>query len=176
MTGSTAEDLWVQWWCNPWHWAHPAWQNRFAQAHGLSIDVCTALLNSRHAVFLHTMGIEPSQPPPPDEATLRWLSLTPSQRDHALALAQCICFAPGERDDPEGQWCRALTKALRPSVWLMPETADARALLGAWLGPACWSRLRLAWAPGEVADNPSQAPDGKLQTLWQAILWRVTAG
>ncbi|RMT49575.1 Type III secretion protein HrpD [Pseudomonas syringae pv. solidagae] len=130
---------------------------------------------SRHGVFLQSVGIMPSQPPMPAEPVLNWLALTPVQRDQALDLAQRICFSRNESDAHDGQWCWALTKALRPGVWLELEHEDARLLLGAWLGPEYWPRLRLAWAPDEVADSTCSAPENKLQTLWQAVLWRVTA-
>lgn len=175
MTSLTAEDRWVRWWCNPWDWAHPAWQSRFAGSVGLSTRACEALMASRHGVFLQSVGIDPSQPPMAAEPVLRWLELSALQRDRALALAQCICFAQTESDGADGQWCWAVTRALRPGTWLYPESDDVRPLLGAWLGAACWSRLRLAWAPGDVAERPAQAPENKLQTLWQAILWRVMA-
>jgi len=175
MMGATAEDQWVHWWCNPWRWAHPAWQSRFADVCGLSISDCDALLTSRHGMFLQSLGIEPAQPPAPTESMSRWLALTASQRDRALELARCICFAQSEAEGADGQWCRGLTKALRPAVWLQADSQDERLLLGAWLGPDCWSRARLFWAPGEVAESLCDVPQNKLQTLWQAVLWRITA-
>ncbi|POQ05791.1 type III secretion protein [Pseudomonas syringae pv. avii] len=175
MMSLSAEDHWVHWWCNPWQWAHSQWHDRFASARGLSVSDCDALMASRHGVFLQSLGIDPAQPPAPAEPVLRWLALTPSQREQAISLAQCICFSRNESDGPDGQWCWGLTKALRPGVWLEFEHEDARLLLGAWLGPQYWSRLRLEWPPNEVPDTPGKAPENKLQALWQAIMWRVTA-
>ncbi len=175
MMERAAEDHCVHWWCNPWQWAHPDWQSRFAAECGLTVEECDALMVSRHSVFLQRMGIAPSQPPTPAEPLLNWLALTPAQRDQALDLAQRICFSRNESDGADGAWCWALTKALRPGVWLDQESEDARLLLGAWLGPEYWPRLRLAWAPDAVADRPCEAPENKLRTLWQAVLWRVTA-
>nr|WP_288913858.1 type III secretion protein [uncultured Pseudomonas sp.] len=173
MKSPAAEDLWVRWWCNPWDWAHPAWQERFASSAGASIDACDALMVSRHGAFVQSVGIDPSQPPIIAESVLRWLTLTSSQRDRALALAQQICFTQTERDGADGRWCWAVTRGLRPGAWLKSQSHDARLVLGAWLGPPYWSRLRLAWPPDEVAESPVQAPENKLQTLWQAVLWRV---
>ncbi|KPX06184.1 hypothetical protein [Pseudomonas savastanoi] len=169
-----AEDHWVQWWCNPWQFAHPDWQSRFALNCGLTLSDCDGLIASRHSVFWQSVGIEPDQPPMPAEPVLRWLALTPLQREQALDLARRICFCRNESDGADGQWCWALTKALRPGVWLELANEDPRLLLGAWLGPEYWSRLRLAWAPDELPDTPCEAPENKLQTMWQAILWRVT--
>jgi hypothetical protein len=171
----SADELWVRWWCNPWQWAHPTWRNRFVEASGLPLRDCEALLASRHGVFLQSVGISPSQPPLATEPVLCWLTLTPSQREQALDLAQRICYSRNETDGPDGPWCWALTKALRPGVWLDFQNEDARLLLGAWLGAECWPRLRLAWPLDGVADSPAQAPEHKLKTLWQAVLWRVTA-
>ncbi|KAA8712118.1 hypothetical protein [Pseudomonas cannabina] len=171
---STAEDHWVSWWCNPWQWAHPAWRSRFAEGCGLSVSDCDALMTSRHGLFLQAMGIEPTQPPAPTEVLSRWLALTVSQQDHALDLARRVCFAK-EAEGADGQWCQGLAKALRPAMWLQPDSQDERLLLGAWLGPDYWPRVRLFWAPGEVAESLCDVPQNKLQTLWQAILWRITA-
>ncbi|KAA8695939.1 Type III secretion protein HrpD [Pseudomonas caricapapayae] len=171
----TVEALWVRWWCNPWSWAHPVRQHRFAESCGLTVGECDALMACRHSVFLESVGIAPAQPAVADTAVLDWLTLTPVQREQAIGLAQLICFTRYESDGPDGPWCWALAKALRPAVWLPADVYDARLLLGAWLGSQHWSRLRLAWPPGEVADVPCEAPENKLQTLWRAILWRVTA-
>ncbi|MCI3944152.1 type III secretion protein [Pseudomonas syringae] len=170
-----ADERWVDWWCNPWQWAHPAWRNRFADASGLSMGECDALMATRHGAFLQSLGIAPGQPPVASEPILHWLSLTPRQREQAIALAQRICYSRNEADGPDGSWCLGFSKALRPEAWLDFRHEDARLLLGAWLGPEYWPRLRLAWPPGEVGDSPVQAPENKLRTLWQAVLWRVTA-
>ncbi|KPY37656.1 MULTISPECIES: hypothetical protein [Pseudomonas syringae group] len=174
MTGSTAQDLWVHWWCNPWRWAHPSWQQRFAEQQGIPMQACDSLMSSRHTVFLKSVGIEPSQPPEPVEPLMSWIALSPAQRDKALVLAQLICFSRTETEGVDGQWCWGLTKALRPGVWLAPEVVDIRTVLGAWLGYAYWSRLRLAWPTEAVIDDLCEAPDNKLQTLWQAVMWRIS--
>ncbi len=59
MMERAAEDHWVHWWCNPWQWAHPDWQSRFAAECGLTVEECDALMVSRHSVFLQRMGIAP---------------------------------------------------------------------------------------------------------------------
>lgn len=180
MTRLDSLEKWVQWWCCPWHWAHPQWKGQFAASCGLSIRDCESLMGSRHVEFLQSAGVAPSQPPPePSENLLLWLALRPAHRELALALAQRICFAPRDlpapADDSDMLWCQRLAKALRPGLWLDPEVTDARPLLGAWLGEGCWSRLRLAWAPGEVAESFGLMPANKLQTLWHAVLWRLAS-
>lgn len=170
---------WVSWWCCTWHWAHPAWQAQMLSDQGLEADACAAVARSRQADLLASLGIIPSQPPAPDADVLLWLSLSAEQRQQALSLAQSICCAPiraettvTARHDP---WCRSLAKALRPGLWANPQATDMRPLLGAWLGPAVWSRLRLSWAPGDVQEPATDLPPNKLDTLWRAVLWRVQA-
>jgi len=179
MTAPDGRDAWVQWWCSAWQWVHPDWKVQFAVNNGLAVLDCDALMRSRHGEFLLSLGIAPSQPPQPSEHLMHWLALSPIQRDQALLLARRICFASldpaSSADGSHALWCERLAKALRPGLWLDPVMTDARPLLGAWLGEACWSRLRLTWAPGEVAESFGDMPDNKLQTLWQAILWRVAA-
>ena len=175
MTAPEGAVLWASWWCNPWPWADRGWQVGFAEQHGLPLEDCQLLLGSRPRVFLQSLGIVPSQPPSPNACALRWLGLDERQRTQLLQLVHCICFAQGPEPGPEGQWCWGLSQALRPGRWLPAEMADARLLLGAWLGQACWSRLRLSWPPGELAEELAQAPEHKLQALWQAAFWRVGA-
>ncbi|WP_297844564.1 type III secretion protein [Pseudomonas sp.] len=177
MTGdATAE--WVRWWCCTWHWAHPDWQTQFASGPGEDMHRYDAVARSQHNRFLLSVGISPGQPPPPNNDVLQWLALTEQQQQEALALIQMICFSrtpsPSVDAVSHEQWCRRVAKALRPGVWLSPTVVDVRELLGAWLGDAYWSRLRLAWPPGVVDETPSHAPVNKLNTLWQAVLWRVT--
>lgn len=167
---------WVEWWCAPWHWAHPEWKAKFATLGGLSSGDCNAVARSRHVDFLRNVGIVPSQPPEPVEALLRWLALTPKQREHAFSLVQRVCFAkPAQAPSPdlEDGWCYGLAKAIRPGQWIHPGIEDERVLLGAFVGERCWSRLQLMWAPGEPGQWVNGLPDKKLQTLWQSVLWRV---
>jgi hypothetical protein len=187
MTPRSVEDQWAHWWCNAWGWAHPQWKARFADGYGLSEADCEPLMRSRPGTFLQAVGIPATQPPVPAQNLLQWLALNADQREQALMLARHICFPPLGRHgvaatadgvpepeiNPHALWCRSVAKALRPGVWLDPLNADARVLLGAWVGEACWSRLRLSWAPGEVGEAVGPLPENKLTTLWHAILWRV---
>lgn len=169
---------WVQWWCCTWHWAHPDWHTQFVSGPVEELNRFAAVARSQHRSFLASVGIIPDQPPAPDSDVLMWLALTKQQQQLALALVQMICFADSESltiaafsHEP---WCRRVAKALRPGVWLSPTVVDVRQLLGAWLGQIYWSRLRLAWPPGELDATLSRAPANKLNTLWQSVLWRVT--
>jgi hypothetical protein len=173
------EARWIQWWCAPWEWAHPAWKARFLALNGLSEDDRIDAPRGRHNAFLHSAHIEPDQPPAPVDAVLQWLALTADQQQQALHLAARICLtslsdanAPSVASAHEG-WCRAVAKALRPGAWLDPTIDDPRLLLAAWVGEHCGSRLRLSWAPDAVQPATTNMPSNKLQTLWQSVLWRV---
>jgi hypothetical protein len=169
---------WVSWWCCTWQWAHPAWQTQMLLAQGLDADACAAVVRSRQADLLASLGVIPSQPPAPDADVLLWLSLSAEQRQQALALARTICCAPMHAETTVAAryypWCRSLAKALRPGLWADPQETDMRPLLGAWLGAAFWPRLRLSWAPGDVREPATDLPPNKLETLWRAVLWRVS--
>ncbi len=176
----SAEEHWIRWWCAPWEWAHADWIDVFADHCGMTREDCTELLGTRHDVFLHSVGVVPSQPPPPVDSLMQWLQLDTTQQQRALSLAGRICFGQGGQASPDdaGQvhepWCRAVAKALRPGLWLDPSVSDARVLLAAWAGEPCWSRLRLSWAPDALPPPCAELPENKLQTLWQSVLWRVS--
>lgn len=176
MTVPARTAFWASWWCNPWQWAHPSWHAHAAEGYGLPAPVLQQLMASRPSMFLQGVGIGPSQPPAPEQATatLQWLELAPGARERALALVDGICFDAGHGVAENQPWCRALQLALRPASWLPAGLGDSRLLLGAWLGAAYWPRLRLAWPIGEVGELPEGLPHQKLETLWQGVMWRVT--
>lgn len=176
----SAEEHWIRWWCAPWEWAHADWIGVFAHHCGVTREDGTELLGTRHDVFLHSVGVVPSQPPPPVDSMMQWLQLGDAQQQQALSLAGRICFGQGGQAsaDHAGHvhepWCRAVAKALRPGLWLDASVSDARVLLAAWAGEPCWSRLRLSWAPDVLPTACAELPENKLQTLWHSVLWRVT--
>nr|WP_241667658.1 type III secretion protein [Pseudomonas caspiana] len=169
---------WVNWWCGTWHWAHPGWHAQMLSAQGLEAGACDAVARSRQADLLASLGVVPSQPPVLDANVVLWLSLNTEQRQQALVLAKSICCAAVGAEATvsvrHDLWCRSLAKALRPGLWLDPQATDMRPLLGAWLGPMFWPRLRLGWAPGDVGELATDLPPNKLETLWRAVLWRVS--
>ncbi|SEP66086.1 hypothetical protein SAMN03159444_00334 [Pseudomonas sp. NFACC02] len=177
---SDSEARWIQWWCAPWQWAHPAWKAPFLALVGAAEDDLMDAPQGLQTAFLHSAQIEPCQPPTPVNAVLQWLALPADQQHQALELAARICLTSvgdGKTQSPtsvyEG-WCRAVAKALRPGVWLDPAIDDPRLLLAAWVGEDCWSRLRLSWPPQAVQPAVTNMPSNKLHTLWQSVLWRVT--
>lgn len=167
--------LFVGWWFTTWRWAHPSWLESLPAK-----ETVERLGASRHREWQALLGVAACQPPAPGDAILQWLSLEDEQRNRAIDLAQQVCF-PGagtwmsaEHED----WCRSIAKAIRPGSWLTPGIHDSRLLLGAWLGGDCWDRLRVSWPKsevGELALPTDEWPARRLETLWQALLWRVTA-
>lgn len=113
--------------------------------------------------------------------TLLRLAYAPhEQLDLMLSLVGCICH-PSAHDVPDEnqrQWCLHLSKALRADV-LLADGEDPLALLRAWILFPVWQRLKLRFArervyalettPWQNADTP-----GRLDTLWQAVVWRAT--
>lgn len=182
---NSIEERWATWWCNPWAWTHADWKSCFTHERGLAVADFLPLTRFRHEGFLWATGIAPSQPPEPAVNLLRWLALTSDQRDQALLLARRICFVHAPALDVQSTlhsrsdiglhepWCRSVAKALQPGGWLGALDPDPRLLLGAWVGPHCWSRLRLMWAPGEIGELACNLPLSKLHSLWHAIFWRV---
>lgn len=185
MIPAPSTEAWVGWWCDAWQGAHASWQLRFAEQSGLTLSVCEALVRRRPEVFMDFAGMTMPQPPVPEANTLRWLALEPLQRHLALALAEQICAPAPSGLDPSDEyapWCRSVAKALRPGLWLEhvdPEGQLGIWLLGTWIGPHCWARLRLSWPVLLLADAAGRdvistvSLPGKLQTLWSAVLWRV---
>ncbi|MFC6478787.1 type III secretion protein [Pseudomonas asuensis] len=175
---------WTQWWCNAWEEAHPTWKARFSEQVGLPLSICEQLAQHRCEAFMSFAEITTEQPPEPDDRVLQWLTLNAAQNELALMLVDHICSS-GHSDlptlDEHDVWCRSVAKALRPGLWLHGHTADPRLLLGVWLGVRYWPRLRLYWPLDSLSDLAGHslllnaAAVSKLQTLWPAVLWRVTA-
>lgn len=183
---AVSEAQWVRWWCTPWNDAHTSWKQSFAEQAGVPLPACEAWAGHRPQAFLAFAGVYPPQPPPPVPQVLQWLSMTATQQQLALSLVTYICNGPPptEAEDlpaqPHLAWCRSLAKALRPGLWLESEKTEAPTLLGGWLGPQCWARLRLAWPrSGTLAASDQTAftalATARLNTLWPAVLWRVEA-
>lgn len=166
---------WANWWCCTWRWMHPGWQPWVS---GQAVAALSGLSRSRHADLLQCLGVTPSPPPPPVAEVMHWLSLNAAQQVQALWLVQTICCAvsndPHTGSEEDWAWCRGVAKALRPGRWLSDRVIDARALLGSWLTPDCWTRLRLGWSPDETLAPAQGVPARKLDALWRAVLWRVS--
>nr|WP_318836589.1 type III secretion protein [Pseudomonas khavaziana] len=106
---------------------------------------------------------------------------SPEQIDLAVALLDLTCHPNLHSPlcDEHRKWCERLAKALHPEALLQPDD-DPLQLLRAWVKPAVWQRLRLRLAPDRVQSIERtylslDDAHGRLNTLWQAIAWRIAA-
>lgn len=164
---------WAQWWAFPWRFAHEDWKD----SQYATID---ALYRSRRSVPGDFMGVSTCLPPAPQPSVLR-LALASSEQ---LALALILVhgtFNPQATpllSENHHLWCLRLHKALPPEM--LPLDADPLHLLHSWLEPTIWQRLRLRFSR-ERAYRIEQSPtclenaSSRLNTLWQAVVWRVTS-
>lgn len=165
---------WARWWAFPWKFSHNDWGN-FDEYHAQS-----ALCHPRH-VFVNTrLGIEPCLPPTPHSTILR-LALAPQEQlESMLALLDNVCrpATDSQLSQDQYEWCQRLSKALRPDT-LLSGKEDPLQLLRAWVTPAIWQRLRLRFERRRTPPPEEHTPAlndarNRLDTLWQAIVWRAT--
>ena len=166
---------WAQWWASPWRFSHP--DATSAQAY----HALPALCRSQPALACAALGIEPCLPPPPCATVLGLALASREQFDLAIALLELTCHPNVDSPlyDEHRKWCERLAKALHPDALLQPEN-DPLQLLRAWVEPAVWQRLRLRLPPDrvqalETTHLPIDDAHGRLNTLWQAIVWRIEA-
>lgn len=168
--------MWVRWWAFPWKNAHRDWsmQNSFVETEVLS--------RTHHQRVSLLFEIEPELPPRPSAPIFQLLlACSAPQQDLALLLVK-------EIDNPSRDsrlnreqhlWCQRLTKAMTPEVLLPVNVDDPLHYLRAWVSPAIWQRLRLSFARQRVLELESHPrlpnPHGRLDTMWQAALWRATS-
>jgi len=172
----TLAERWIRWWYAAGGPLQPAW--RVASDAGREALAISAPI-SRHECIALGRAVRLTQPPEPHLGLLQWIALPEPLQALSLQLVERIC-APGPhraqcQPDHEG-WCRSLAKALRPGLWLPPESVDPRLLLGAWIGPQRWMRMRLAWPSATLGIPPQGLPQTRLDALWLAVLWHVSRG
>ena len=175
---------WLHWWTQAcWQRAAPGW-------HQLPFFQLDDALRQRLALTQQTavaalLDLPDALPGFPDDRVLKLAQASAGQRQQILALAGEICqrdSAVHRLDDAQRLWCQRISRALRPGLWLPPGlsfTPDpqpaALALLAALLPAASWSRLRLSFDYQAVMASPAMVtalPIGKLQALWDAVIWR----
>lgn len=165
---------WARWWAAPWLYAHEGW---------IAVDKQQALnelCQARRVLKGTIFAVTPCLPPAP-QPTLLQLALAPAdQLELVLALINSTCRPAhtSEIDESHLLWCRRLSKAL-PSDMLPPED-DPLHLLRVWVTPPIWQRIRLRFPPQRVLNLEQRglladAPHSRLDTLWQAVVWRATA-
>ena len=163
---------WVQWWAFPWKHAHADWSNG-------AFSAMDALDRSGGLIPCNLPGIATCLPPAPHATVLRLALASMAQLDLALALIQ------GTLNNPEASsalseshqlWCTRISKALPPAL-LLPD-ADPLQLLHSWVEPTIWQRLRLRFPRERVREvekkSPIESACSQLNTLLQAVVWRVT--
>lgn len=165
---------WVRWWFFPWSHAHEEW-GACSQYSGLE-----ALWRAEHVRASADLNISASLPQPPQATVLGLALASAEQLQELLVLLGHISHRPvdGEVSDAQHRWCLRLSKAIAVEA-LLPSDADPLHLLRAWVEPAVWQRLRLRFAPQRVLHLEAQhfAIDdihGRLDTLWKALVWRIT--
>lgn len=170
-----SKDLsWVQWWVYPWKSAHPDWRTRSGFVENVTLS------HSHHHQLSRLFEIEPELPPRPSGPVLQLVLSRAQQRDLVLLLVNEVCNPANDSRLNEEQrlWCHRLAKALAPDP--IPQGfEDPLHCLRAWVSPAIWQRLRLSFARLRVLELEKLPrlvnPHGRLDTLWQAALWRATS-
>ncbi|OPA97711.1 hypothetical protein BFW88_03110 [Pseudomonas fluorescens] len=165
---------WARWWFYPWNHAHDGWE----ELKSVRVD---ALCRAEHVRASIALNIAPSPPPPPHLTILRLALASNEQLQQMLALLGHICHSSFDGAVSEAQhlWCMRLSKAITVDT-LLPSDADPLQLMLVWVDPAVWQRLRLRFAPQRVLQLEAQRPalhetHGRLDTLWKALVWRVTS-
>lgn len=163
---------WVQWWAFPWKDAHADWK-------GDEFPAIEALYHSGRLAPGNFNGIAACLPPEPQPTLLRLALATREQLNLALTLIHDT-FNPlfdASLSPSHHLWCVRLSKAMPPDM-LAPGT-DPLQLLHRWVDPAIWQRLRLRFPRERVRAVEQQQgaierASNRLNTLWQAVIWRVT--
>jgi hypothetical protein len=164
---------WARWWALPWMSSHEDWRS-FGQYPAID-----GFYRCRQVMASTIEGIAPCLPPAHHPTVLRLALASSEQLDLALALIDSVCRPAIAAPLSEHQhlWCMRLSKALPPDM-LLPDD-DPLQLLRTWVEPATWQRLRLRFPCQRVLElekNPLSLENAynRLDTLWQAVVWRVT--
>lgn len=163
---------WAQWWAFPWKYAHDDWK-------GDKHPAIDAFHHNGCSAPASLTGIAPCLPPAPHPTVLRLALASTEQLNLALTLVHDT-FNPQAAtplSDSHHLWCMRLSKALPPAM-LAPD-ADPLQLLHSWVDPTTWQRLRLRFPRERVHQVEQQNlslenGSSRLNTLWQAVVWRVT--
>ncbi|CAM3384806.1 hypothetical protein SAMN04490207_2645 [Pseudomonas gessardii] len=165
---------WAQWWAFPWKPSHQSWRSaeRFP-----AIDALERIASRLPKTIA---AIAPCLPPAPQPTEVRLALASTEQLNLMLALLHTTCrpedAAPISKS--HHQWCIGLSKALPPDMLLHKD--DPLQLLRSWVKPDTWQRLRLRFPCERVLEMEKNTlslehGNSRLNTLWQAIVWRATA-
>lgn len=164
---------WAQWWAFPWKDAHEDWKNA-------EYGAIEKLFHCGRSAPDNLTGLIACLPATPHATVLRLALASTEQLNQVLTLVSHT-FNPDAAaplSESHRQWCMRLAMAL-PSAMLPPHSDPLR-LLHSWVEPATWQRLRLRFprtrvSEAETANAPLENTSSRLNTLWQAVVWRVTA-
>ena len=164
---------WAQWWAFPWKHAHEDWKcDRY--------PAVEALFRSGRSAPDALTGVAACLPAAPQPTVLR-LALAPKEQlNLALTLVHGTFnpMATAPLSESHHLWCMRLSTALPPIM--LPSDADPLQLLHNWIEPATWQRLRLRFPrervhETEITNTRLENASSRLNTLWQAVVWRITA-
>lgn len=164
---------WAQWWAFPWKYAHEEWR-------GSHYSAIEANYQNGRRVPYDFAGVAPCLPPAPQTTVLRLALSSNEQLNLALTLVHDT-FNPeaaAHLSDSHQLWCLRLSKALPPAM-LSPEDDPLR-LLYSWLEPSIWQRIKLRFSRKRASEVEQrhlylENASSRLDTLWQAVVWRVTS-
>lgn len=170
---SMSEHLaWAQWWAFPWRHAHEDWR-------GDKYPAIKVLYRNRRSAPDDLTGIVACLPPAPHPTVLRLALASTEQLNLALTLVHDTFNPEAATPLSESQhlWCMRLSKALPPTM--LSRDADPLQLLSSWVEPETWRRLRLRFPRNRVqavekSTVSLENASSRLNTLWQAVVWRVT--
>ncbi|PMV26765.1 type III secretion protein [Pseudomonas sp. FW305-3-2-15-A-LB2] len=163
---------WARWWVYPWQSAHEDWK-------GEEYTVIETLFRSGQSAPDNLSGYAACLPVDPHPTVIRLVLASREQLNLMLALVHDT-FNPQDSallTNIHHQWCRRLSKALPPVM--LPPGSDPLQLLYSWVEPAIWQRLRLRFPRKCVIEIEAKHPlhgitGNRLDTLWQAVVWRAT--
>lgn len=164
---------WAQWWAFPWKHAHQDWKG------GEYLAIERLFQRGRSAPDSLT-GFAACLPAAPHPTVLKLALASTEQLNLVLTLVHDT-FNPeaaAPLSDSHHQWCMRLSKALPPGM--LPPDCDPLRLLHSWVEPATWQRLRLRFPrtrarEAEITSTPFENASSRLNTLWQAAVWRAAA-
>jgi hypothetical protein len=168
----TGEHLaWSQWWASPWSYAHDDWR-------GDEYPAMDTLYRSGWLAPHSLLGVAACLPPMPNLTVLRLALATKEQLGLALVLIHNTFHpqAASTLSESHHLWCLRLSKTLPPAM--LASDTDPLQLLHSWVDAATWQRLRLRFPRERVREVESKGSipsvNSQLNTLWQAVVWRIT--
>lgn len=163
---------WARWWAFPWESAHEDWK-------GSDYAAIETLFRRGQSAPDKLTGYAACLPADPNTTVIHLALASKDQLNLMLALVHGTFTPRGSTllSDSHHQWCMRLSKALLPAM--LPPGSDPLQLLHSWVEPTTWQRIRLRFAHKYVAEVeakklPFEFTGNRLDTLWQAVVWRAT--